>query len=219
MSLHAAGAPSEFFTEKHMRKRDDLDEESKKYTEATQVMSIVTVLIATVTFASAFTLPGGYRADGGPALAGSYAFDAFILADTLAFICSISATCTLVYAGVPAMDISLRFRYLTVSAVLLQSAARSLVAAFGLGLYLVVHHTASAIAACAIVLASSLYGHMEVGRIIRMATTVRARIGIPRRAVVICLRAIFVQVLAHFWSYVIIFGLPAIRKRVNQKQL
>jgi hypothetical protein len=97
-----------------MPKRD-LDEESKKYTEATQVMSIVTVLIATVTFASAFTLPGGYRADGRPALAGSYAFDAFILADALAFICSISATGTLVYAGLPTMDSAIRLRVPTAS--------------------------------------------------------------------------------------------------------
>jgi hypothetical protein len=93
-SLLAAGASHgidrpDLFLEKHIPKRD-LDKESKKHTEATQVTSIVTALIATVTFASAFTLPGDYRsADGGdaaaaaagtPVLAGSYAFDAFILA-------------------------------------------------------------------------------------------------------------------------------------------
>ncbi|EER87702.2 hypothetical protein SORBI_3010G004800 [Sorghum bicolor] len=221
--LLAAGAPHggarpELFYARHIPKRD-LDMEAKKHTEATQVMSIVTALIATVTFASAFTFPGGYGPDGQPVLAGSYAFDAFILADTLAFICSISATFSLVYVGFPSMDISIRFRYLRLSAILLQSAARSLVAAFGLGLYLllVVHHTASAIAACAIVLASSLYGNMEFWGIIHMATTVLARIGMQRYAVVSYARKIFFTVLRHFWSYVIIFGLPAIRKRVNSQ--
>jgi hypothetical protein len=38
--------------------RDNKDE-SKNLTETAQVMSLVSVLIATVTFASAFTLPGG----------------------------------------------------------------------------------------------------------------------------------------------------------------
>ncbi|KAL6861374.1 hypothetical protein ACP4OV_017074 [Aristida adscensionis] len=58
-------------------------------------MGVVSVLVATVTFAAAFTLPGGYRsaeedgvAAGTPVLSGSYAFDAYILADSLAFGCS-----------------------------------------------------------------------------------------------------------------------------------
>jgi hypothetical protein len=124
---------------------------------------IVTALVATVAFASAFTLPGGYQGDGAAAAgtAGkSYAFDAFILADTLAFIFSMVATCSLVYAGLPVMDISIRNWYFNFSAVLLQSAARSLVAAFGLALYLVLapvdHKTAVAVGA--IVFSTSLYG-------------------------------------------------------------
>ncbi|CAD6338117.1 unnamed protein product [Miscanthus lutarioriparius] len=114
---HGGGRP-ELFSEKHMPKR-----ESQQYTEATQMMSIVSALIATVTFASAFTFPGGYRADGEPVFAAgkqSYAFNAFILADTLAFICSISSTCALLYTGLPAMDISIRFWYLSISSILQQ---------------------------------------------------------------------------------------------------
>jgi hypothetical protein len=192
-SLLAAGAPHggdrpDLFLAKHIPKRD-LDKESKKHTEATQVTSIVTALIATVTFASAFRLPGGYRTSdhgdsiaGMPELAGSYAFDAFILADMLAFLYSIAATCTLVYAGLPAVDISIRNWYFNVSALLLQSAARSFVAAIALGLYLVlapVDRTA-AVAVCVIVFATSLYGNMGAWRIIQMASMVCARIGILR---------------------------------------
>jgi hypothetical protein len=158
--------------------------------------------------------------------AGSYAFDAFILADTLAFVCSVSATCTLVYAGLPAMDISLRNWYFNVSALLLQSAARSLVAAFGLGLYLVlapVDH-GIAVAVCAIVFATSLYGNMGPWRITCMATTGLARIGSlrPPAALIVTYwaRTIFVGVFVHFGSYTMIFGLPAIRKWwVHQKHL
>uniref|UniRef100_A0A0D9WYU3 PGG domain-containing protein n=1 Tax=Leersia perrieri TaxID=77586 RepID=A0A0D9WYU3_9ORYZ len=59
---------------------------SENLTDAAQVLAISSVLITTVTFASAFTLPGGYRSasDGGgaagtPVLAGGYFFDAFII--------------------------------------------------------------------------------------------------------------------------------------------
>ncbi|XP_066374531.1 protein ACCELERATED CELL DEATH 6-like [Miscanthus floridulus] len=183
---HGGGRPDLSY-EKHSSERDVV-EESKKYTEATQVTSIVTALIATVAFASAFTLPGGYRADGAAAagtalLAGkSYAFDAFILADTLAFIFSMAATCSLVYAGLPVMDISIRNWYFNVSAFLLQSAARSLVAAFGLALYVVLapvdHKTA--VAVCAIVFATSLYGNTGAQQVNHVAYTARTRIGMRR---------------------------------------
>ncbi|CAD6338125.1 unnamed protein product [Miscanthus lutarioriparius] len=169
LSLLFAGAPHggglcrpELFCEQHITKVDE-DKESQKHTDATQVMSIVAVIIATVTFASAFTLPGCYRSVGDsssnnhagtPVLAGSYVFDAFILADTLAFICSTLATFSLVYAGVPAMAISIRCYYFNKSAVLLQSAGRSFVAAFALALYPVlapVDHTI-AVTVCVIIL-------------------------------------------------------------------
>jgi hypothetical protein len=215
---HGGGRPDLSY-EKHTRERNVV-EESKKYTEATQVMSIVTALVATVAFASAFTLPGGYQTDGTAAagtavLAGkSYAFDAFILADTLAFIFSMVATCSLVYAGLPVMDISIRNWYFNFSAVLLQSAARSLVAAFGLALYLVLapvdHKTAVAVGA--IVFSTSLYGTMGARQITHVANTARTRIGM--RLVVVCFFAMVISsgALIHFGSYLIIFGLPAILK-------
>lgn len=69
-----------------------------------------------------FTLPGGSRSAGDgsgggvagtPVLGGprrSYAFDAFILADALAFGFSLLATSILLYAGVPAGSLDNRFR-------------------------------------------------------------------------------------------------------------
>uniref|UniRef100_A0A0E0Q871 PGG domain-containing protein n=1 Tax=Oryza rufipogon TaxID=4529 RepID=A0A0E0Q871_ORYRU len=94
------GAPlgesrGDLFDEKHDRiigekSKWDMEKMSENVTAAAQVLALFSVLITTVTFASAFTLPGGYRSagdDGGaagtPVLArrGSYAFDAFVLAD------------------------------------------------------------------------------------------------------------------------------------------
>ncbi|RLN03384.1 hypothetical protein C2845_PM13G03530 [Panicum miliaceum] len=104
----------------HMLGKDirtiDEDKESDKLTNASQVMGIISVLVATVTFAAAFTLPGGYRADdhadpGTPTLAGSYAFDAFVISISLAFICSLLATIGLIYSGFASVDYSIRGRF------------------------------------------------------------------------------------------------------------
>ena len=67
---------------------------------------IGSVLIATVTFAAAFAIPGGYRADdhtngGTPTLAGKYTFDAFTLSNELAFTFSAMATISLMFSGSP----------------------------------------------------------------------------------------------------------------------
>lgn len=89
------------------------ENEAKKITESTQTIGIASVLIATVAFTAAFALPGGYRADdhkkgGTPTLAGHYAFDVFIIANTLAFICAGLSITSLMYAGVTSVDIRTR---------------------------------------------------------------------------------------------------------------
>ncbi|KQK02720.1 hypothetical protein BRADI_2g03270v3 [Brachypodium distachyon] len=46
--------------------------------------SLVAILIATITFAAAFTLPGGYNSKGLPNMSGKVAFKAFLVSDILA---------------------------------------------------------------------------------------------------------------------------------------
>lgn len=59
---------------------------------AGEVHLIVAVLIATVTFAAGFTLPGGYNDDDGKAiLTKKAALKAFIVTDTIAMVLSLSA--------------------------------------------------------------------------------------------------------------------------------
>jgi hypothetical protein len=50
------------FHEKYEKRRDE-NVDSEYMTNSSQVVGITSVLVATVTFAAAFTLPGGYRAD------------------------------------------------------------------------------------------------------------------------------------------------------------
>ncbi|KAI3440838.1 ANK_REP_REGION domain-containing protein [Psidium guajava] len=60
-----------------------------------EIHLLVAMLIATVTFAAAFTMPGGYhdnRPDEGKArLTSNLAFKAFVIFDTMAFCCSVAA--------------------------------------------------------------------------------------------------------------------------------
>jgi len=99
--------------------RDDTSEidearPSDNVTKGSQVMGILAGLVTSVTFAAASKLPGGYeRAHGDgngetPTLAGRYAFDAFIIAIALTFICSLLATIGLIYSGFDAVDFTIR---------------------------------------------------------------------------------------------------------------
>ncbi|KAL6589847.1 hypothetical protein ACP70R_050206 [Stipagrostis hirtigluma subsp. patula] len=226
LTLQLLGAPCggirpDLLSDKHIPKVDN-SIVLVRLTNSAQVMGIVSVLVATVTFASAFTLPGGYYQSGsnnaGAALlAGSYAFDAFILSDTLAFISSCLATFSLIFAAVPAMDINTRLRYFEISALLLRNSGRSFVVAFAMGLYLAlasVAHT-TAIAVCMIISISSLYGNSEAWQILAIVNTacarLRTRVSIAWTCVLMFYN-VLVPVFLHFRSFVIIFGLPAIWK-------
>ena len=67
-------------------------------TEASESHLVVAALIATVTFAAAFTLPGGYKSDnedgrnrGTSILTKNAAFQAFVVSDSIAMVLSLSA--------------------------------------------------------------------------------------------------------------------------------
>lgn len=81
---------------------------SSNVKSAAQTLPIVTTLIATVTFAAAFAVPGGYKNngldEGMPVFVREAAFKAFMLSDTLAFCCSMVATVLLVYANACSED-------------------------------------------------------------------------------------------------------------------
>ncbi|CAL4979703.1 unnamed protein product [Urochloa decumbens] len=239
----AGGNRSDLFREKYI---GEIDEEkmSEDLAKIAQSMIVVSVLIATVTFASAFTLPGGLvsadnnsgahevfknntcapecfkknsSAPGTPILAGSYMFSAFIFADALAFIWSCLATFSLVFAGMSAMDLSARYYYTNISASLLDASKESLMASFALGLYLVLAPTASSIAfaVCVLSILAFVFLNMEVLQMLRVVRTAGARLGI-RGLAVWCdfAPATGAFALSPFLSLIVIFGLPAIIEKV-----
>ncbi|TVU38782.1 hypothetical protein EJB05_12169, partial [Eragrostis curvula] len=110
--------------------------------ENEDLRTIASVLIATVAFAAAFTVPGGFVADDHPSagtaiLAKRFAFKAFIVSDTIAFLCSIVATSFLIYGGSREIPRNHQREYNVLASGLVPVAVQFLIAAFAFGLHLV----------------------------------------------------------------------------------
>lgn len=201
----------DLFHEEHIPRLDQ-KEEAQKITDSTQIIGVGSVLIATVAFAAAFALPGGYRADdhkngGTPTLAGQYAFDVFIIANTLAFICSGLSIISLMYAGVAAVDIRTRMISFVFSVTFMASSARSLGAAFAFGLYVVLAPVArtTAIASCAITALALIDAVWFIWVVATGEVMLMKRLGI--RAWWRLAWAILWTLLSQFWPYIVIAGL------------
>lgn len=173
--------------------------------DAIQVMGIVSVLIATVRFASAFTLPGGYRspADDGPGarrdlrvrpLRRSGLHLLLLASCTLGRLPWTSASA----CGTSTLLLKLGGR---LCPGLLHGAGSSC----SHGRHLRLRHCPT--------ISALLHGNWgKLGRsFISTAKTARARFGRRRMVPAAPVVLVFALLLEHFWSYVIIFGLPAIR--------
>jgi hypothetical protein len=143
---------------------DHHDKELENIKDTTQSLCIGSVLIATVAFGASFTLPGGYRQDDGtPTLAGRYAFHAFVMANTFAFVFSAMATVALMYSGSPIFNTRIRKHRSTFAYVSMEISVTCLVAAFALAGYLVLGSVArkTALAICVISPLVVLSNHAE----------------------------------------------------------
>nr|CAD1831070.1 unnamed protein product [Ananas comosus var. bracteatus] len=199
----------------------NLEKELKKYESTAQSLAIVSVLIATVTFAAAFTMPGGYGPDGTPALAKDYAFKAFMIADFLAFVCSAIATMLLMYAGSLRVDPSLRVQFIRYSLIFLTQASQGMVAAFALSVYVVLAPTGGLIGVviCTVCFPSMVFT-WAIWQRVRLARVLKSRLGWsgmcktqvagqPRgHNMVNCYCYILGQIPRYLLLYIIVFLLP-----------
>ncbi|KAJ1689390.1 hypothetical protein LUZ63_013545 [Rhynchospora breviuscula] len=132
--------------------------------ERVQIIGLGCVLITTVAFAAAFTVPGGYNADNGaPVLGKRFMFRAFILANTLAFIQAFQSLFAVVsqsLANPGYIDLEYAFyKFL--------SAASCMVIAFGLSSYVMLAPVSLPIAIIVLVV-SLLVGSPTVFIVYRM---------------------------------------------------
>ncbi|XAR54063.1 hypothetical protein NMG60_11029060 [Bertholletia excelsa] len=93
---NAAGkTPRELFTMEHVQLVEAGEMWMKKIAES---CTIVAVLVATVMFAAAFTVPGGYKGDTGePSYLGSSYFLIFIISDAISLL--FSSTSVIIFLG------------------------------------------------------------------------------------------------------------------------
>ncbi|KAJ4821422.1 Ankyrin repeat protein family-like protein [Rhynchospora pubera] len=124
------------------RSRKDPEKENEKLTSAIQTIGLGSVLIATATFAAAFSMPGGYRADdhhkaGSPTLADKYAFKAFLILDTMAFIFAFHSTMLLMFRGVTSSKPHLKKGFVSRALWYIILASRCTILSFAFAIYVV----------------------------------------------------------------------------------
>jgi hypothetical protein len=217
---------------KGVRRRDPLENNTiarVKHDESTKTevlkdntgtLCIWSVLITTVTFGATFAVPGGYIADdhnhgGSPVLARRYAFDAFIVSNTLAFVFSTMATISLMYSGSPLLNPRSRRMHLRTAFYLLLNSITSLAAAFALGAYVVLapvsHKTA--VATCVLSSLVLLYLKLEFSlRGLLLLPPLRIRKGLIW-AWVFSPAVILGNMLHENWPLIVIFSWAAYANR------
>uniref|UniRef100_A0ACD5WM09 Uncharacterized protein n=1 Tax=Avena sativa TaxID=4498 RepID=A0ACD5WM09_AVESA len=125
--------------------------------------SLVAILIATITFAAAFTLPGGYNNDAGseglPIMSKKFAFQAFLISDVIAMCSSFAVAFICIIARWEDYEFLLYYRSFTKK--LMWLAFMATTTAFSTGIYTVlaprVHWLAIAICAMAALLPISTW--------------------------------------------------------------
>ena len=138
----------------------DESRKSVKYLTETYTgnTSLVAILIAMITFAAAFTLPGGYSSsadgEGLPIMARKVAFQAFLIFDTLGMCSSLAVAFICVVAKWMDFEFLLRYRSLTKK--LMWFAYMATIVAFATGLYTVLSPRVQWLAVAICVLSVSL---------------------------------------------------------------
>ncbi|KAJ3701278.1 hypothetical protein LUZ61_004983 [Rhynchospora tenuis] len=117
-----------------VKSKEEIKSLTATYTKTT---SLVAILIATITFAVAFSLPGGYSIyhEGRPVMAGKLAFKAFLISDTLAMCSSLAVAFLCILARWEDLEFLLYYRFVINK--LMWFALMATNVAFATGLYTV----------------------------------------------------------------------------------
>lgn len=114
----------------------------EKYKDRVNTLLLVSTLVATITFAAGFTLPGGYSISdknvGMAAMLRKKAFHIFIFCDAIAMYSSIVVAVSLIWAQLG--DLRLALNAITIAQPLLVIALTMMSMAFSAGIFLVVRN-------------------------------------------------------------------------------
>ncbi|XBJ21867.1 hypothetical protein VPH35_000339 [Triticum aestivum] len=183
-------------------KPEDEVKEAEKMKDSSQMLGVGSVLLTTMAFGATFAVPGGFIADdrtnrGTPILARRYTFDAFMIANALAFICSGIATIGLMLSGSPLINLRTRRINLGASVFFMSSSVTCLAATFALGVYMVLAPVAHAtgIVVCVLCPLAVLYRSLEV---------------LLKLAIVSVLLLLW-----DLWPFILIFGWAAIARNLR----
>ncbi|KAF7067225.1 hypothetical protein CFC21_073140 [Triticum aestivum] len=195
------------------------EKDAEMLKQATQTLIIVSVLIATVAFSASFAFPGGYRADdhkngGTPTLSGSYAFDTFIMATTLAFICSTVATGGFAVAAMPMINLNTRKVNCSLSVFCLSSSVTCMSIAFALGVYMVLAPVARSTTVAVCLITPAVFLSKNVETIIKLAILARplcTRKGLFSGMTEL-LKMHTLMLIVALWPFVVAFGWPALAR-------
>lgn len=206
------------FEDKYIQAEDE-EKESQKLIASSQTLGLGAALMATVAVAATFTPPGDYSDNGIPNLSRRYVFDAFIVANSLAFGCSGLATINLMYSGNAMLDVPSRSRHINIAIYFAFCAVTSLATAFVLGLYVmldpIAHMTSTAV--CVVASLISLCAYIDPLRVLSVARGLFCRMGNP--ALVIFARILILHTAMVFWPLTTTFIWPAICGKDRHKTM
>ncbi|KAL7142139.1 hypothetical protein ABFS83_08G103400 [Erythranthe nasuta] len=136
-ALKAGGTPHSPIRKTIGRQSPKKSSNKDNYKERVNTLLLVATLVATITFAAGFTIPGGYDTDTGMAtMLRDKGFNIFIFCDAIAMYSSIVVAVTLIWAQLG--DIKLALNALTFAVPLLGIALCMMSIAFTAGVFLVV---------------------------------------------------------------------------------
>jgi hypothetical protein len=178
-------------------------------TNSTQVVSIGLALVATMAFGATFSPPGGYRSDdhkngGTPTLAGSNFFQGFMMANSLAFLCSSLAVVSISFSGSTGHDYPMRYMHNNLSIWLAANSVMCFGIAFFFAVYIMLASVSSGTAiAIILVLTSVAIFHAQTifGRQVQLLSGLQSRIGI----VPILRSNVYKTAFLLGWPFIVIF--------------
>ncbi|KAM3405922.1 hypothetical protein ACQJBY_000142 [Aegilops geniculata] len=198
----------------HKKKEDEEKKDSDQLTDSTRALGIGSVLITTMTFGATFAVPSAVVKAGNGGILATWYLDAFMMANTLAFFCSLMATFVLIFSSMSMVKLQVRREWFQVALVITSSSLTSLIVAFLLGLHIVLASVGRSVSDAIFLITPLLLGYQTRDLSIAWRLTYQplsVRQG-PEFVYWLFVRRYIPLLLLQYWTYIVIFSWAASRK-------